>query len=102
MTGMERVIRQALKALEPPEALSPVEWSEKNLILSRGRSAKPGRFKAWPWQIEPIECCRDKDIASVVLCWPAQVCGKTSVLLATIGYSIAQSPCPMLFVFPSV
>jgi phage terminase large subunit GpA-like protein len=100
MNAAERTIRRALKELAPGEPLTPAQWCEKNLVLSRGSSSKVGRFTPFPWQVDPLNSCLTH--GSTVLCWPAQLLGKTMTLLGVLGYQIACSPCAMLFIFPTV
>ena len=100
MTGTDRVIQRALKLLEPDEDLSPVEWCERNLVLTRGVTSRPGRFKAWPWQRDPLNICQTH--SSCVLMFPAQLLGKTVIATGIMGYVICVKPCAMLMLFPSI
>lgn len=102
MTNYQQAVKQNLLLFTPPEKCTVVEWCEKHLILQSGASSKPGRFKAWPWQIDPMNCVQDQGVASEVLMWPAQLLGKTMTIIGVIGWSISESPCPMLCIFPSV
>ena len=96
---MQRVCK---RIFAPPEKCTVVEWCEKNLVLTRAVTAKPGRFKAWPWQIEPMNCVQDERFSAEILMWPRQILGKTMALMGVMGWSISESPCPMLVIFQSV
>ena len=102
MTPAQKVIAKAREVLRPPERLSPVAWAEKHLILTRGTTSRPGRFRAWPHQRQIINSVCEKNISSVVVVLPRQLLGKSTCLNAIIGWSIHQSPAPMLLVLPSI
>ena len=103
MTESDQLMQRICKRMfTPPDKITVNEWCEKHIVLTRAVTSRPGRFKAWPWQIEPLNCVQDDRYASEVLMWPAQLLGKTTVIKGVLGWSISESPCPMLTLFQSV
>jgi phage terminase large subunit GpA-like protein len=72
------------------------------LRLSRSTTAKPGRFRAYPWQRPIINAIEDEALCSAVVIFPAQLLGKSICLQAVCGWSVDASPAPQLLVLPSV
>ena len=102
MREIWQTIEKALSAHIPPPPMTVVEWSEKNLYLARGTTAKPGAFKAWPWQREVLNSLTDDSLSSCVIVWPSQRLGKTLTIGCMVGYCIDYNPCPILIVGPTV
>jgi len=92
--------RHALALMKPRPAMSVSEWAEEHRIISKGVSAKPGRFHSFPYQIEPQESFRDPDVIETVLWWGAR-CGKTEMLLNLIGYCMTHDPMSILVGYPT-
>jgi phage terminase large subunit GpA-like protein len=93
---------RAYRLFRPAPRISPCDWAERNLRLSRATTSKPGRFKAYPWQRPIINAIEDPALCSAVVIFPAQLLGKSLCLSAVIGWSIDASPAPQLLVMPSV
>jgi hypothetical protein len=88
---------------EPLSELTVSEWADQNRKLGVGQSASPG-----PWRTEFTEYLReimnsfnDPKVKRIVFMASAQV-GKTEFLNNVIGYHIAEEPCPILCVQPTV
>lgn len=89
-------------SLKPPPKLSLSEWAVENFTLSPEASAEPGKFN-WeraPYQKDMLDACSDPQYQEVVFCTSAQI-GKTTILLALLGYFIHHEPCPILCVQPT-
>jgi phage terminase large subunit GpA-like protein len=80
-----------------PEAITCTEWNEKYRRLPTGL-----RFRAWPWQIEPLNAPSDPDVGELILIWPSQVVGKSEVLLGLLAYQIATRIGDYLLVMPTL
>jgi phage terminase large subunit GpA-like protein len=94
----------AQRYLVIPERLTAHAWAERYRELPADTSARPGPWRSYPWQCEPLELASrpDRDIERLVLVWPAQVAGKTECILCLIGWAIDQDPSPMLIVEPTL
>ena len=99
---MLRIQRRLNKTLKPPR-LSISQWADRYRYLSREASAEPGRWRTEraPFQKGPMDAVFEQDIECVVIKAATQML-KTEVLLNAIGYYIAEDPCPMLIVQPSL
>jgi phage terminase large subunit GpA-like protein len=95
------LIRKLLKLVEPRELLPPAEWAEKHRILPAGAAAKYGKWRNFPFQVEPLNCVNDSEVSSLTLCFASQVLGKTSIVENAIGWMIDQAPCAAMIVFPT-
>lgn len=89
-----------LFALPPP--LTVAEWAENHRYLSSESSSKHGKFRALPWQVQPMEDVTDPHVESITLMWAAQTGGKTEIINNTIMYFIDHDPCPILMLQPTV
>jgi phage terminase large subunit GpA-like protein len=88
---VEAAFRQAHQlAFEVKEPLLPSVWAETHLSLARGLHAKPGPWKNFSFQVEVMDAIADPECGGVTLMWPSQLLGKSSILLAWIGWRIEQ------------
>jgi phage terminase large subunit GpA-like protein len=100
MTMRADIVAEVLPALKPPEKLSLSEWSERHFVLAAGSSARPGRFRLWPFQREIIDAIGDPAIEKVILQKSTRV-GFTKALVAAIGASAATDPCSIILLVPT-
>lgn len=84
----------------PPQDMSISEWSSKNVFLPPGTSAKPGRFKEFPYQKEVFEVLEDSKTSKVSLMFGAQL-GKTQITNNAIGYYVDHKPESQIMMQPS-
>lgn len=100
---MTSLLAASAKSIAPPVRWKPSEWAEKRMFLSPEASAEPGRitFERACYQREMMDAIADPAIEDVVIMSSAQV-GKTSVVLAIIGYLIDLQPCPILSINPTL
>lgn len=95
------VIKKALaEGLRPPDMLDLAEWSQQNIILSPEDSAARGRYVAWEFQIEPMECMSPRHPADQVGLMFASQTGKSRLMLNQLAYVIAVDPGPTMYVCP--
>lgn len=76
-----------------------VEWCEANIRLPIG-SARPGPLRFHRWQREPIRAMLDPAITQVAKVISTQM-GKTTMMLAGLGYYIVNVPGKYLIAFPT-
>jgi phage terminase large subunit GpA-like protein len=100
MTVRTDIMREVLPALKPPEKLTLSEWAEANFVLASGSSARPGRFRLWPFQREILDAIGDPSIEKVVVQKSTRV-GLTKSLIAAIGASAATDPCAIVLLLPT-
>jgi phage terminase large subunit GpA-like protein len=94
------LVRTTLALLRPPPALTLSEWAERNFVLADGSSARPGRFRLWPFQREILDAIGDPAIERVTVVKPTRV-GYTKCLVAAIGATAATDPCAMILLVPT-
>jgi phage terminase large subunit GpA-like protein len=92
--------RETLALLRPPLPLTLSEWTEQNFVLADGSSARPGRFRLWPFQREILDAIGDPTIERVTVVKPTRV-GYTKILCASIGATAAIDPCAMILLVPT-
>lgn len=81
--------------------ITPSEWAERHRIVSRGASARPGRFRCDPFQRAPMDAAIDPTVSEVALCLASQTAGKTEIIFNLIGYFADADPSPQLYVGPT-
>jgi phage terminase large subunit GpA-like protein len=92
--------RNILALLRPPAKLSLSEWAEQNFVLAEGSSAKPGRFRTWPYQREILDVIGDLEHERITVIKSARV-GYTKCLMAAIAATAATDPCSMILLVPT-
>jgi phage terminase large subunit GpA-like protein len=102
MNALEKIQAKVLGAVAPPEKLSISDWAARNMWLPRAIAAEPGRYNPtrFPWSKEPLDAILDPTVAENVWLWGAQL-GKTTCLLATLGYFSHWIPSPILVKYPT-
>src|SRR5262245_26415023 len=91
----------ATEALRPPPRLSLSEWADTHFRLSAESAAEPGRWRTLPYQRGIMDAITDPAVERVTVMKSARV-GYTKAVNAAIAYFIAQDPCPILVVQPTV
>lgn len=98
---LRHLLESFARILTPPPDLSLADWCAEHMRLSRESSAVPGKFEAWPFQLEPMHVMSPSHPAEKI----ALLCGsqtmKTQLLLNFIAYAIAHDPGPILLVEPT-
>jgi phage terminase large subunit GpA-like protein len=101
MTPAAAKLKAALYGLlAAPPKLTLSEWAEANFVLASGSSARPGRFRLWPFQREILDAIGDPTIERVVIQKSTRV-GLTKSLVAAIGATAAISPCSIILLVPT-
>lgn len=88
-------------ALRPPPKLSLSEWADEHFYLSAESAAEPGRWRTLPYQRGILDAITDPAIERVTVMKSARV-GYTKCMNAAIAFYMAQDPCPILVVQPTV
>lgn len=97
-------LKALFRGLRPDPILKVSEWADRHRRLSSKSSAEPGQWRTsrTPYLREPMDCLSAKsNIEEVVFMAGAQV-GKTETGSNWVGYTIDQSPGPMMIVQPTV
>ncbi len=89
------------ETLRPPPKLSLSEWADEHFRLSAESSAEPGRWRTLPYQRGILDAITDPAIERVSVMKSARV-GYTKGINAAIAFFMAQDPCPILVVQPTI
>jgi len=96
----ERELRRAHFA--PPPDLTVSQWADRFRVLTSAGSATIGQWTTLPFQRAIMDALHRPGVVRVVAMMPAQVAGKTEILLNIIGHHVDLEPCPILLVEPNV
>ncbi len=101
MTPFQEAIRETLKAMAPPTALTVSEWADQFRMLSAESSAEPGPWDTSraPYQKGMMDAFSDPEVEEIVNMTSSQI-GKNEIMNNMIGYAIHKDPAPMLFISP--
>lgn len=77
------------------------EWADAEFYLSAENSAEPGRWRTLPYQRGILDAITDPAVERVSVMKSARV-GYTKMVGAAIAYHMAQDPCPIMVVQPTV
>jgi phage terminase large subunit GpA-like protein len=91
---------EVLAALKPAPKVTLSEWAEANFVLASGSSARPGRFRLWPFQREILDVIGDAVTERVVIQKSVRV-GLTKSLVAAICATAATDPCACILLVPT-
>jgi phage terminase large subunit GpA-like protein len=102
-TPLGRVLAKVLAMVAPPPKLTVSEWADKFRVLSEEASAEPGRWvtSRAEYQRGMQDATNDPRNEKVVIVASSQV-GKTEMLNNVVGFTIAEDPCPMLLIQPTL
>jgi len=85
---------------KPKPILTGSEWADQYFYLSPESSARPGKWKTDPWQVEILNVMTDSVTPFVDIEKSARV-GYTKMLNITQAYFIHQDPCSILHAQPT-
>jgi phage terminase large subunit GpA-like protein len=85
----------------PPPKLSLSQWADVHFRLSPESSAHPGPWRTLPYQRAILDALSDPAIERVSWMKSARV-GATKCMNAAVAYHMAQDPCPIMVVQPTV
>lgn len=96
----ERLVRSFLKRTAPPQDLILSKWAESHIMLPEGTSARPGRYRNWPYFREILDSIGDPEVEQVTLVKGARL-GFTKGLMVAIGATVVTDPCSMILLVPT-
>ena len=99
-TSLQGIISDAWR---PPEFMTVSDWADRYRMLSPEASAEPGRWRTdrVPYLRSVMNAIEEPGIRQLVLMFNAQS-GKSEALLNALGKMIHLSPCPILFLQPTL
>jgi phage terminase large subunit GpA-like protein len=100
METIDRVRRDALKALIPPPKIPLGPWIEQNMRLPSSVAENAGKVRLWPPQVGIAEAISDSGIERVTLVKGIRV-GFTTLLTGMIASFVSNDPSPILVLLPT-
>jgi phage terminase large subunit GpA-like protein len=101
MPNIDEIFRETVSGFKPPEKQTLSEWADANAYLSAESSAEAGRWKTIPYQRGILDALTDPSIEQITVMKSARV-GFTKCLNHIIAYHIAQDPCSIMMVQPTI
>jgi phage terminase large subunit GpA-like protein len=96
----QAIVQRSLGRLKPPPPLVLADWMESNIRLPIGASARPGKFRNWPYFREIANSIGNPVVPKVTIVKGTRL-GYTTGMCAAIGASAAIDPCPMILLVPT-
>ena len=100
METIERIRREALKALIPPPKIPLGPWIEKHMRLPDSVAESSGKIQLWTPQVGIAEAISDPEIERVTLVKGIRV-GFTTLLTGMIASYVANDPARTIVVLPT-
>lgn len=101
LASIDGVAAKAAAAWRPPLRLSLSEWADREFVLSAESAAEPGRWRTIPYQRGILDAFSDPNVEKVSCMKSARI-GWTKIINILAAYSVAQDPCPVLIVQPTI
>ncbi len=86
--------------MAPPPSLLVSEWAERNRVLPKGTSARPGPWITESYQREIMDAVLDPEVREVV-CKKSTQLGWSDSMNNVVGYFIDADPKPIMLVQPT-
>lgn len=96
----EQLWRRLLQRFRPPPRIKLSEWSESNIVLPEGHSARPGKYRNWPYFVEIIDSIGDLTVERVTLMKSARL-GFTKGVMIAMGANVVNHPGPIALLVPT-
>lgn len=100
LPALEAAHEHVRSMLRPPPNMTVSQWAEKNRILPKGTTSRPGPFRAEKFQREMMDVFNDPTVKKVAFMKSTQVGGSDATLLNIIGFTIDIDPKPIMMVMP--
>lgn len=102
--GCDELVEALFDGLRPDPDHTVTSWAEENVILSSASAAEPGPYRVsrTPYARQIQDCLSPHYPANRVVFIKGTQIGGTQIGLNAIGYYIAHSPCPIMFIQKTV
>lgn len=101
LAPISAVADKANAAWRPPPRLSLSEWADREFYLSAESAAEPGKWKTIPYQRGILDAFSEPNVEKVSVMKSARI-GWTKIVNILAAYCVAQDPCPVLVVQPTI
>ncbi|MBF0181333.1 MAG: phage terminase large subunit family protein [Magnetococcales bacterium] len=105
MSETARLYNEAFsQGLRPDPLLLVSQWADRHRVLSSVSSSEPGPWRTarTPYLREVMDCLSPSSLVERVVFMSGSQLGKTEAGLCWLGYTIHQSPGPILMIQPSL
>ncbi|MGH9685277.1 MAG: phage terminase large subunit family protein [Candidatus Acidiferrales bacterium] len=86
----------------PPEDITVSQWAEKNRVMPKGTSSRPGPFRAEIFQVELMNVVLDPRVRKVVFLKSTQIGFSDAVLNNIVGFYVDIAPRTILLIQPTI
>jgi phage terminase large subunit GpA-like protein len=102
LTNLAGIRVRAKAHFDPPPDITVSEWAQRNRVLPKGTTSRPGPFKPEKFQVEMMDVILDPNVHEIVIQKSTQVGYSDAVLNNIIGYFIDVDPKPIMLVQPTI
>ena len=95
-------MKATTRLVRPPPPATLSQWAEAHYQLSKESSNNPGRWRAFPYQIEMMDAITDPRVERVTVMKSSRVGYTKACVNASIGYYIHHDPCSIMVVQPTI
>jgi phage terminase large subunit GpA-like protein len=96
----EALFKRLCNRYAPAPQMRLSQWAEANIVLPEGQSARPGKYRNWPYFIEPLDSIGDLTVETVTIMKGTRI-GYTKGLMVAIAATAANNPCPIGLLVPT-
>lgn len=100
--NLRAAMARVWKHFEPPPDITISEWAQRNRVMPKGTTPRPGPFKPEKFQIEMMDCVLDPNVHEVAVMKCTQVGFSDAVLNNILAYYIDVDPKPIMMVQPTI
>lgn len=100
--NLRAAMARVWKHFEPPPDITISEWAQRNRMMPKGTTPRPGPFKPEKFQIEMMDCVLDPNVHEVAVMKCTQVGFSDAVLNNVVAYYIDVDPKPIMMVQPTI
>lgn len=100
MQAIEKIRREALRALAPPPKINLANWIEEKIVLPETVSAVSGNLRLWQYQRGICDAIEDPSIERISIIKAVRI-GYSTLLTATLAHFVANDPAMILTILPT-
>lgn len=100
MPRTQEIVASIWSRFLPPPDIKLSEWAEQNIRLPEGQSARPGKYRNWPYFREILDGMVDPTFPMMSLIKSARL-GFTKGIAIAIGAIAATKPSPTILLVPT-
>lgn len=100
IANLEKIWARVRSLWEPPPDITVSEWAERNRVMPKGTTSRPGPWRTESFQREIQDTFNDPNVREIVVMKSTQI-GWSEILNNVAGYLIDNDPKPFMIVQPT-